>query len=133
MTWQGWMQILIYVAVLTALTPPLGGYMARVYMGQPSGARASARARGARVLPSGAHRPVARSGLEAVRADGAGLLGAVLAGPVRHPGAPGGAALQSAAVRRGAMGRHLQHDLVVHHQHELAVLRRRDDHVVPCL
>ena len=33
MTWQGWMQILIYVAVLTALTPPLGGYMAQVYMG----------------------------------------------------------------------------------------------------
>ena len=34
MTWQGWLQILIYVAVLTALTPPLGGYMARVYMGR---------------------------------------------------------------------------------------------------
>jgi K+-transporting ATPase ATPase A chain len=34
MTWQGWAQILIYVAVLTALTPLLGGYMARVYMGR---------------------------------------------------------------------------------------------------
>ena len=34
MTWQGWLQILIYVAVLTALTPLLGGYMARVYMGR---------------------------------------------------------------------------------------------------
>jgi len=34
MTWQGWFQILIYVAVLTALTPLLGGYMARVYMGR---------------------------------------------------------------------------------------------------
>ena len=35
--------------------------------------------------------------------------------------------------RRGstrALGRHLQHDVLVHHQHELAVLRRRDDDVV---
>jgi K+-transporting ATPase ATPase A chain len=34
MTGQGWLQILIYVVVLTALTPVLGGYMARVYMGR---------------------------------------------------------------------------------------------------
>ncbi|MET0972531.1 MAG: potassium-transporting ATPase subunit KdpA, partial [Thermoleophilaceae bacterium] len=31
MTAQGWLQIAIYIAVLTALTPLLGGYMARVY------------------------------------------------------------------------------------------------------
>ena len=31
MTAQGWLQIALYVAVLTALTPLLGGYMARVY------------------------------------------------------------------------------------------------------
>ncbi len=31
MTAQGWLQIAIYLAVLTALTPLLGGYMARVY------------------------------------------------------------------------------------------------------
>jgi len=34
MTWQGWFQIAFYLAVLTALVPLLGGYMARVYMGQ---------------------------------------------------------------------------------------------------
>jgi K+-transporting ATPase ATPase A chain len=34
MTAQGWLQIAIYVAVLTALTPPLGAYMARVYQGE---------------------------------------------------------------------------------------------------
>jgi hypothetical protein len=34
MTWQGWAQILVYLAVLTALVPPLGGYMARVYLGR---------------------------------------------------------------------------------------------------
>ena len=31
MTAQGWLQIAIYLAVLTALVPPLGAYMARVY------------------------------------------------------------------------------------------------------
>jgi K+-transporting ATPase ATPase A chain len=34
MTAQGWLQIAIYLAVLTALVPLLGGYMARVYMGE---------------------------------------------------------------------------------------------------
>jgi K+-transporting ATPase ATPase A chain len=33
-TAQGWLQIAIYIAVLTALTPLLGGYMARVYRGE---------------------------------------------------------------------------------------------------
>ena len=31
MTFQGWVQIAFYLVVLTALTPVLGGYMARVY------------------------------------------------------------------------------------------------------
>ena len=35
MTAQGWLQIAFYAAVLTALTPLLGGYMARVYQGEP--------------------------------------------------------------------------------------------------
>lgn len=34
MTAQGWVQIAIFVAVLTALTPVIGGYMARVYGGE---------------------------------------------------------------------------------------------------
>jgi potassium-transporting ATPase potassium-binding subunit len=34
-TAQGWLQIAFYVVVLTALTPPLGGYMARVYRSDP--------------------------------------------------------------------------------------------------
>jgi potassium-transporting ATPase potassium-binding subunit len=35
MTLQGWLQVAIYLAVLTALTPLLGAYMARVYRGEP--------------------------------------------------------------------------------------------------
>jgi potassium-transporting ATPase potassium-binding subunit len=37
MTIAGWIQILAFVAVLTALTPLLGSYMARVYQGQRVG------------------------------------------------------------------------------------------------
>lgn len=35
MTAQGWFQIALYVAILTALTPLIGAYMHRVYTGQP--------------------------------------------------------------------------------------------------
>jgi K+-transporting ATPase ATPase A chain len=35
MTFAGWAQIVIFLVVLTALTPLVGGYMARVYQGQP--------------------------------------------------------------------------------------------------
>jgi K+-transporting ATPase ATPase A chain len=35
MTVSGWAQIVIFIVVLTALTPLLGGYMARVYQGRP--------------------------------------------------------------------------------------------------
>lgn len=34
MTATGWIQIVVLVAVITGLTPPLGGYMARVYQGE---------------------------------------------------------------------------------------------------
>jgi potassium-transporting ATPase potassium-binding subunit len=34
MTITGWVQIVVLVALLTALTPLLGGYMARVYLGE---------------------------------------------------------------------------------------------------
>ena len=35
MTVLGWVQIVALVLVLTALTPLVGGYMARVYQGEP--------------------------------------------------------------------------------------------------
>ena len=35
MTFNGTLQLLLYMVVLLALAKPLGGYMARVYAGQP--------------------------------------------------------------------------------------------------
>ena len=34
MTAAGWIEIALYVAILTAITPLLGAYMARVYRGE---------------------------------------------------------------------------------------------------
>jgi K+-transporting ATPase ATPase A chain len=34
-TWQGWLQILVFLALLVAAVKPLGAYMARVYEGEP--------------------------------------------------------------------------------------------------
>jgi len=55
-TGQGWLQIAIYVAVLTALTPVIGGYMARVF-------------RGERVFLSPLLRPVERLTYRLIRVD----------------------------------------------------------------
>ena len=35
MTFNGTLQLLLYMVILIALAKPLGGYMARVYAGQP--------------------------------------------------------------------------------------------------
>ena len=34
MTAAGWLEIALYVAILTAITPLLGAYMARVFRGE---------------------------------------------------------------------------------------------------
>ena len=58
MTVQGWLQIALFLAVLTALTPLLGSYMARVYTGEP-------------VLLSRIVGPVERLSYRAMRVDSA--------------------------------------------------------------
>ena len=78
MTVQGWLQIAFFVAVLTALTPLLGGYMARVYTGERVLlSRSSGRSSGwlYRLLRVDAR---ARAGLEGLRAHGARLQRALL-------------------------------------------------------
>ena len=126
-TAQGWLQIAFYVAVLTALTPLLGGYMARVYSGRARAARP--RARPGRALlyrRSASTRTASRTGrptrarCRLQRRLLAGVLYLILRTQGIQPVQPRG-------LRLGALGRHLQHHLLVRHQHELAVLRRRDD------
>ena len=64
MTVAGWLEIALFVAVLTALTPLVGGYMARVFTGELN----HARLRRAPALPPARRAPRARPGLEGLRA-----------------------------------------------------------------
>ena len=129
-TAQGWLQIAIYVAVLTALTPVIGAYMARVY-------------RGERVFLTPVLGPVERLIYRLIRVDPAvdqdwkayartalvfsALFWVVALPDPAHPGHP---PLQPRGLRLGHLGRDVQHRVVVRLEHELAVLRRRDDAVV---
>ena len=81
-------------------------------------------------LPAARDEPRPGADLAALRRLDGHLLGrlARLHLPA-HPD-PGVAAAQPPALRRGAPGAQLQHGRVVRHQHQLAELRRRDDHVV---
>ena len=69
------------------------------------------------------------AGLEALRALRADLQRGVLGAALPDPAHPGDPPVQPARVRLGAVGRRVQHHVVVRDQHELAVLRRRDDDV----
>ena len=128
MTVNGWIQIGFYVAVLTALTPLLGHYMARVYTGErvfltprPRAGRAASSTGRSGPGPSDGQdwKSYARSVL--VFSALSWLLLYLILRTAEHP------AVQPGGLRLGPVGRHLQHDVVVRHQHELAVLRRRDD------
>ena len=76
MTAAGWIEIALYFAILTALTPLLGAYMARVYRRRCWIARRARRARRYRLLGSAA----ARAGLEGLRASRCSIFSAVFFG-----------------------------------------------------
>ena len=127
MTAQGWLQIALFLGVLTALAPLLGGYMARVYQNE-------------RVFLTPVLAPVERLTYRLLRVNpnrqqdwkayGRTVvvfslmfwlaLYLILRTQGIHPFNPEG-------FNAGPVGPELQHDVVVRHQHELAVLRRRDD------
>ena len=100
MSAAGWIEIALYVAILTAITPVLGRYMAWVY-------------RGPSLWPEQDWKAYARSVLVA-SAVFFGLLYLILRPRMPYPDAP-----------------YVQHDGVLHHQHELAVLCGRDDALEP--
>ena len=127
---QGWIQIIVFAAVLIAVVPLLGGYMARVFTNE-------------RVFLTPVVGPLERLLYRVLRVDiersqgwksyaGSLLvfsalfwlaLYLILRTQTLHPVQPGRLSL-------GDVGPVVQHRLVVRHQHELAVLRRRDDAVV---
>ena len=128
MTASGVFQLVLYVVVLLALAKPLGGYMARVYEGQPVGLERALGWLERLDLPP-VRRPAQRGdGLEDVCRHHAPLQSRRPAGRLSAPAAPGAAAPQPAGPRRRLAGFLVQHRGELRHQHELAGLWRRDDH-----
>ena len=64
MTFLGWLTIVLFMVILTALALPLGRYMAAVYTGERTFLDPLFRTPGATVLPGPAGRPRQGSGLE---------------------------------------------------------------------
>ena len=131
MTVNGFLQIALYFVVLIALVKPLGAYMARVYEGEPifldrvlgPVERLIYRLCGVRPEEEMGWKTYA---LAMLLFSAVGLLFVyALAAPA------GRAAAQPAGVGRGAAGPGLQHRRQLRHQHQLAGLRRRDDHELP--
>ena len=112
---QGFLQIALFCAILVASVPLLGGYMARVFT-------APAAAAGARTSRARTGRPT-RGAARLLRRCSALLLFVDPAHAGDPPVQPGGFQLRD-------LGPVVQHHLVVRDEHQLAVLRRRDDALV---
>ena len=131
MTANGWLQILIYLGAIAAVTVPLGRFMARVFARERTLARSGAASDRAADLSPHRRGRDARDALDRVRADHAGVQPGLDARPLRDDAPPGAPAVQPAGARRGSAGPGVQHRRLVHHQHQLAVVRRRDDDELP--
>ena len=127
MTLNGWLQILLFLGAVALVTVPLGRFMTAVFARE-------------RTWLDPVLRPLERliyrltrvddsreMALDGIRRVDAGLQPGVDAGALR-PAAPAGpAAVQSAGPAGRRAGSGLQHRRLVHDQHQLAVVRRRDD------
>ncbi len=134
-TFAGWLTIVAFAVILTALAIPLGSYMAKVYTGK-------------RVFLTPVFAWPERFLYKVLRVDPEreqdwkayakslivfSLAGLAVAVPdpahaerlLRPPRA------QPAGLQIGHLERHVQHGLVVHDEHQLAVLQRRDDDELP--
>ena len=125
MNTSGWLQIVFYVVVLLLLAKPLGAFMAAVYEGRAVRSQRvggwlerldlSRRGRG----------PGARNELDRLRPCDALVQPARRIGCLRAATVPGTAPAQSAGPGRGEPGLVVQYGDKLHHQYQLAGLRRR--------
>ena len=127
MTVNGWIQIALYCAIIIAITKPLGGYMTRVFNGE-------------KTFLSPVLRPIERVFYAICGVDEkedqhwviyarrhAGLQHGRLLSSLSRSAPAGRSAVQSAEVPGRRRASRLQHLGQLHHQHELAVLRARND------
>ena len=130
MTVIGWIQILLYCAIIVALTPLLGGYMTRVFKGERTFLTPVLRPVELMLYRAGGDRRETRAGLADLHGRHAALPCRRLRDSLRADAPSGPAAVQSG----GAIGRRarsvVQYGGQLHHQHQLAELRRRKHDVL---
>ena len=127
MTLVGWAQIALVLALVLAAAIPLSGYIARVSRARTTSCRRFCGPSSAASIGSPASIRDARAELVRLYDGDARLQRRRLRLALRDAAAAERAAAQSAGLRRGARRSRLQHVDQLHHQHQLAELRRRDD------
>ena len=130
MTVIGWIQILIYCAIIVAITPVLGGYMTqRLQRRADIPVAGPAPGRGGD-LQDRRRRRAARARLAHVYRRHAAVPRRRLSHSLCVDAPAGGAAVQSGRAIRRRRRLVVQHGDELHHQHQLAELRRRKHDVL---
>ena len=127
MTANGWLQIGVFLLAVFAVTPVLGGFMARVFSRQKTLARSGDAAARTPHLQADRRRRHARDAVDGVRHRHPDVQRRLAAGALRDAARAARSAAQPAGVWPGRAGPGVQYRRLVHHQHELAGVRRRDD------
>ena len=125
MTANGWIQIALYCLAIIVCVKPLGLYMARVFEGEIKFLAPVERAIYRVCGVKGEEQHWTTYTIAMLAFSIAGFVSLYLMQRL-----PGGAALQSAGHGGGDAGPVLQHLDQLHHQHQLAVLFRRNHHVL---
>ena len=131
MTFIGWMQILLYCAIVVALVRPLGGYMTRVFNGERTFISPLLQPGRDGPLCPRRRRRQTRAALAHLYGGHAAVQSGRLPAALRAP-APAGRVAAQSGWPVGCAGRpRLQHRRQLRHQHQLAELRRRKHDVLP--
>jgi len=131
MTFIGWIQIALFCAVVVALVRPLGGYMMRVFNGERTFLSPVLRPIEGRALLGRRRRPAARAALGHLHRRDVVLPHRRICDPLCVAPPAGGAAVQPGRPVGPGRGPLVQHRGELHHQYQLAELRRREHDVLP--
>ena len=130
MTFNGWIQIAIYCAIVVALVKPLGGYMTRVFNGERTFLSPVLRPVEAALYRARRRRRDARAALADLRRRHAALQRRRLPDPLRACCACKAVLPFNPQGMAAVPGSLLQHGRQLRHQHQLAELRRREHDVL---
>ena len=131
MNLNGIVQIVLYLVVLLALVKPLGSFMARVYQGEPCGLDRVLGPLENLIYRACGIRREEEMTLASVCGRSSPVQPCRRAFLVSVATSPGDTAIEPAETGRRFPGFILQYGSQFRHQHQLAGVRRRDDHELP--